>query len=61
LLHGRLGFRSRVSLDMDEWSYERDLMLDLLATQRRSGWQGGNLVESASELRHGFNQCRAGQ
>ena len=31
-LRGRLGLRRGVSFDMDEWGYERDLKLDLLAT-----------------------------
>ena len=38
---------------------ERDLKLDLLATQRRRGGQGRDLVERARELLRGFNQRRA--
>ena len=38
-LRSRLGFRRSVSFDMDEWGYERDLKLDLLATQRGRGGQ----------------------
>ena len=37
-LRSRLGFRRSIPFDMDEWRYERDLKLDLLATQRRRGW-----------------------
>src|SRR5215475_7770003 len=44
LLHGRLGFRRRIPLDVHEWGYERNLKPDLLTTQRRSAWQGGDLV-----------------
>jgi hypothetical protein len=33
LLRSRLGFGSGIAFDMDEWSYQRDLQLDLLATQ----------------------------
>jgi hypothetical protein len=39
--------------------YERNLKLDLLTTQGRSAWQGGDLVESTGELRHCFHQRRA--
>ena len=35
----RLGFRSGKSFEMNEWGYERDLELDLLATKRGSGGQ----------------------
>jgi hypothetical protein len=59
VLHGRLGFRRSVPFDMHEWGYERDLQLDLLATQRGSGGQSRNLAESARELLYGFNQRRA--
>jgi hypothetical protein len=34
---------------------ERDLQLDLLATQRRRCWQGRDLVEGARELLGGFD------
>ena len=44
---------------MNEWGYERDLKLDLLATQRWSTGQGRDLVESTGELFCGFNQRRA--
>ena len=44
---------------MDEWGYERDLKLDLLATQRGRGGQGRDLVEGARELLCGFDQRRA--
>ena len=60
-LHSRLGFRRGISFDMDEWGYERDLKLDLLATQRGRGGQGRDLVEGARELRYGFDQRRARQ
>src|ERR1700720_3018132 len=33
LLRSRLGFGGGIAFDVDEWSYERDLKLDLLATQ----------------------------
>ena len=58
-LGGRLGFRRRIPLDVHEWGYERNLKPDLLTTQRRSAWQGGDLVESTGELRHCFHQRRA--
>ena len=38
-LHSLLGFRRRVPFDMEEWSYERDLKLNLFATQRGRGRQ----------------------
>jgi hypothetical protein len=44
---------------MHEWGYERDLKLDLLATQRRRGGQDRDLGKRAGELCSGFNQCRA--
>jgi hypothetical protein len=44
---------------MHEWCYKRDLKLDLLATQRRCGWQDRDLVEGAGELRRSFDQRRA--
>ena len=37
MLRSRLGFRRGIPFDMNEWGYERDLKLDLLATQRGSG------------------------
>src|SRR6516162_9815771 len=58
-LHGRLSFGRDISPDMEERGYERDLKLDLLATQRRSGGQGGNLVQSKGDLHHGLNKRRA--
>ena len=58
-LRSRLGFRRGIPFDMDEWGYERDLKLDLLATQRRRGGQSCDLVESPRELLHGFDQRRA--
>ena len=39
-LRSRLGFRRGIAFDMHEWGYERDLKLDLLATQRGRGGQG---------------------
>jgi hypothetical protein len=42
-LRSRLGFRRSVSFDMDEWSNERGLKLDLFATQCRSGGQRRHL------------------
>ena len=44
-LRGRLGLWRSIPFDMDEWGYERDLKLDLLATQRGSSWQSRNLVK----------------
>jgi len=44
---------------MDQWVYEGDLELDLLATPGRRGGQGRDLVQGARELRHSLNQCRA--
>ena len=58
-LRSRLGFRCGKPFDMEEWGYERDLKLDLLATQRGSGRQGRDLVQGSGELRRGFNQRRA--
>ena len=58
-LRSRLGFRRSVPFDMEEWGYERDLKLDLFATQRGSAGQGRNLVEGARELLCGFDQRRA--
>ena len=46
-LRSRLGFRRSIPFDMDEWGYERDLKLDLFATQRGRGGQGRDLVERA--------------
>jgi hypothetical protein len=60
-LGSRFGFRRTISFDMSEWSDERDLKLDLLATQGRSARQGLNLSERACELLCGFNQRRAFQ
>ena len=44
---------------MEKWGYERDLKLDLFATQRACGGQGGNVAEGARELLCGFNHRRA--
>ena len=44
LLGSRLGFGGGVAFDMDEWGDERDLKLDLLATQRRRAGQGRDLA-----------------
>jgi hypothetical protein len=44
---------------MDEWGYERDLKLDLLAAQRRRARQRRHLVEAPGELGYGFGQRRA--
>ena len=60
-LRSRLGFWRGIALDMDKWVYERDLKLDLLATQRGSGGQGRNLGEGARELLCGLGQRRARQ
>jgi hypothetical protein len=54
--HGSLGFRRGIAFDMEEWGYERDLKLDLIATQRRRARQAGNLGEGTSQLLHGFDQ-----
>ena len=58
-LRSRLGFRRRISFDMDEWGYQRDLKLDLLATQRGRGGQGRDLVKGTGELLDSFDQRRA--
>ena len=58
-LRSRLGFRRSIPFDMDEWGYERDLKLDLLATQRGRGGQGRDLVKGTRELLYGFDQRRA--
>ena len=44
-LYRSLGFRRGIAFDMDEWSYERDLKLDLLSTQSGRGAQGRNQTE----------------
>jgi hypothetical protein len=59
LPHSGLGFRRGVPVDMDKWSYERDLKSDLLATQRRRVGQGRDLLEGPGELGRGFGQGRA--
>ena len=51
-LHSRLGFRRGIPFDMEEWGYERDLKLDLFATQCRRGGQGRDLVKGTGELLH---------
>ena len=48
-----------MTFDVDERGYERDLKLDLLATQRRRCRQSGDLAEGARELLCGFCQRRA--
>ena len=48
-----------IPFDMDERVDERDLKLDLLATQRRRAGQGRDLIESAGQLGYGFYQRRA--
>ena len=57
LLHGCFCLGGGISFDMDKRSYERDLKLDLFATQRRSRGQGRDEVEGSCELLCGFNQC----
>src|SRR6516225_2004968 len=59
LLHCGLGLRRGIPFDMDERGYERDLKLDLLATQRGRSGQGRDLIESTGELRDCLNQSRA--
>ena len=51
-------FRARVSFDMDQWGYERDLKFDLIATQHRGSGQCCDLIEGTYELIDGFNQRR---
>ena len=46
---------------MEEGSYECDLKIDLLATQRGSAGQGRDLVEGARELSNRFEQRRTPQ
>ena len=48
-LHSRLGFRRGISFDMDEWSYERDLKLDLLRDAMRA-WQARSRSESSARV-----------
>jgi len=57
--YGGLSFRRSISFDVHEWAYECDLKLNLLATKRRSGRQGGDLGQCTRELLYGFDQCRA--
>src|SRR3984893_5045660 len=45
LLRSRHGFGGGSAFDMDEWGDERDLKLDLLATERRRAAQGCDLLE----------------
>src|ERR1700730_5869581 len=59
LLRSGLGFGGSIAFDVDEWSYERDLKLDLLATQGPRAGQGRDLVEGPGELGRGFGQRRA--
>ena len=61
LLGSRLGFGGGIAFDMHEWGDERDLKLDLLATQRRRAGQGRDLIEGAGELGRGFDQRRVRQ
>ena len=58
-LRSRLGFRRSIPFDVHERGYERDLKLDLLATQRGSAGQSRDLIEGAGELLYSFNQRRA--
>ena len=59
LLRSRLGFRRGIAFDVHRAGYERDLKLDLLATQRGRGGQGRDLVERTRELLRSFDQRRA--
>ena len=61
LLRSRLGFWRGEPFDMEEWSYERDLNLDLFAAQRGAGRQGSDLSKCAGELLCRFDQRRAFQ
>src|SRR6516225_8872682 len=45
-----LGFRRGKPFDVAEWSYERDLKLDLLTTQRGRRRQGRSLAKRTREL-----------
>ena len=54
----RLSFRRGVPFDMHDWGYERDLKLDLLATQRRRRGQSRDLVEAVYDLSGRFDQRR---
>ena len=58
-LHSRLGFRRGIPFDMHEWGYERDLKLDLFATQRRRGRQHRDQIKGTRQLLYRFNECRA--
>ena len=57
-LDGRFDFRRGIPIDVDERSYERDLKLDLLTTQRRRAGQGRDLHQRPRELGRGFDQRR---
>src|SRR4029077_17664469 len=54
-----LGLRRSVTFDLHQWTYQRDLELDLFATQFGRGGQGHDLRKRTSELFGGFNQRRA--
>ena len=58
LLRSRPGFGGGIAFDMHEWGDQRDLKLDLLATQRRRAGQGRDLIEGKGELGRGFDQRR---
>ncbi len=51
-LHSRFGFRRRVTSDVHEGVYQRNLKFDLLTTQRRGSRQGRDLVKRAGQLRY---------
>src|SRR5207344_815869 len=56
---GHLSSRRGVSFDVNEWCYERDLKVDLVATQRGSTGQRRDLAECTRELLCCFDQCGA--
>src|SRR5262249_41130369 len=60
-LRSRPGLLRGEPLDVAEWGYERDLELDLLATQRGRRGEGRHLGQRTCELLNGFYQCRARQ
>jgi hypothetical protein len=52
----RLGVGRGIAFDMGKRGYDRDLKLDLLATQSRSSGQRRNLFEGPCKLSYGLNQ-----
>jgi len=59
LLDGRLGFRRSKPFNVNKRVYERDLKLDLLATQPGSAGQDRKQCKGTRELLSSFNQRRS--